>query len=181
MATAGKSWVEKAAKENSSVTIQLNNNTLITGNSPNGYDAAVAADFIRRLLTNKGETFTIETVLSHASKIEFLQQTLKAGYKNYLYFICTVDPQINIARVKQRVLKGGHDVPEDRIVKRYYKTLSLLASIIPLCYRSFLFDNSTEEAGIQLIAEISNEQSLIIRAEQVPWWIEQYVIDKLYR
>jgi len=181
METAGKSWMEKAAKENSSITIQLYNNTLITGSNPNGYDAAVAADFIRRQLMSKGETFTIETVLSHPSKADFLQQALAAGYKNYLYFICTVDPQINIGRVKQRVLKGGHDVPEDRIIKRYYETLDLLSSIIPLCYRVYLFDNSTEEAGSQLIAEIDREQRLTIITEQVPWWIEEYVIDKLYR
>lgn len=181
METAGKSWIEKAKKENSSITLQLHNNTLITGSQPNAYDAAMAADFIRRQLLDKGETFTIETVLSHPSKADFLQQGLAAGFKNYLYFICTVDPQINIGRVKQRVLKGGHDVPEDRIVKRYYETLALLSSIIPLCYRVYLFDNSTEEAGIKLVAEIDHEQRLIIRSEQVPWWLEEYVINKLYR
>jgi predicted ABC-type ATPase len=53
------------------------------------------------------QTFTFETVLSHSSKLGFLQQAGQMGYKNYLYFVCTVDPTINIARVAQRVALGG--------------------------------------------------------------------------
>jgi Uncharacterized protein conserved in bacteria len=58
-------------------------------------------------------------VLSHPSKISFLEQGKAAGFKNYLYFICTVSPEINIKRIHQRVQLGGHDVPEDKVRKRY--------------------------------------------------------------
>ncbi|HYM92547.1 MAG TPA: hypothetical protein VET23_00260 [Chitinophagaceae bacterium] len=129
----------------------------------------------------KGETFTFETVLSHPSKIHFLKQSLKAGYKNYLYFICTVDPAINIERVKQRVSLGGHAVPEDRIEKRYYESLGVLHLIIPLCYTVYLFDNSSEERSIEPVAEIDNERKLTVKTKQLPWWVQEYVIDILYK
>ena len=50
--------------------------------------------------------------MSHISKVEFLREAKRQGYKTYLYYVSTVDPQINIARVKYRVSVGGHPVPE---------------------------------------------------------------------
>lgn len=177
----GKSWLEKAQKENHQISIRCTSGMLVVQNTPSPYDAALAADFIRHQLLAKGETFTFETVLSHPSKIDLLQQGIKEGYKNYLYFICTVDPVINIARVSQRVKLGGHSVPEDRIIKRYQESLEILPSIIPLCHRVYLFDNSSEERSIEPVAEIDNDKTLLIKAEQIPWWIEAYVIEKLYQ
>lgn len=177
----GKSWREKADKENNPLTIKASNGILVVDPNHSTYDSAVAADFLRRQLLLNGETFTFETVLSHASKIEFLKESKSAGYKNYLYFICTVSPLINIERVKQRVQLGGHNVPEDRIVKRYFDSLSILPSVIPLCHRVYFFDNSTEEKSLQPIAEIDKAGTLNISGEQIPWWVQEFVIDKLYR
>lgn len=178
--TAGKSWVQKAAKEKSAVSIKSIDGILVANNTPSPYDAALAADFIRHQLLLKGETFTFETVLSHSSKINFLQQAVDKGYKNYLYFICTVDPAINIARVQQRVLLGGHYVPEEKIISRYNDSLQVLSSIIPLCHRVYLFDNSSEERSIEPVAEIDSTRKLTVKTAQLPWWVEEYVINKLY-
>lgn len=177
---SGKSWTEKAAKENSKISIQSSNGILVVKSNPSPYDAALAADFIRNQLLQKGETFTFETVLSHRSKIDFLKQSQQQGFKNYLYFISTIDPAINIERVKQRVALGGHHVPEDRIEKRYYESLEVLPLIIPLCHRIYLFDNSAEERSIEPVAEIENDKNLRLRTEQVPWWIQEYVVNQLY-
>jgi predicted ABC-type ATPase len=72
-------------------------------------------------------------------------------------------------------------VPEDRIEKRYYESLEVLPLIIPLCHRVYLFDNSSEERSIEPVAEIGQGGSLVISSEQVPWWIEEHVIAKLYK
>ena len=55
-----------------------------------------------------------------------MQQAVAAGYKVYLYFISTESPEINKFRVEARKAKKGHDVPEDKIVSRYYGSLDLL-------------------------------------------------------
>lgn len=178
--TTGKSWVQKATDENTAVSIHSAEGMLIVKDTVSPYDAALAADFIRHRLLLIEETFTFETVLSHPSKINFLQQSLNAGYKNYLYFICTVDPAINIARVKQRVSSGGHDVPEDRIEKRYYESLQVLPQIIPLCHRVYLFDNSTEERSIEPVAEIDHHKNFNPRTESMPWWVDEHVVHTLY-
>ncbi|WP_236696765.1 hypothetical protein [Rhodopirellula islandica] len=56
--------------------------------------------------------------MSHHSKIELLQQTERAGYRNYLYFVATSDEEINLDQVRLRVAHGGHDVPEQKIRER---------------------------------------------------------------
>jgi predicted ABC-type ATPase len=176
----GNTWLQKAAQENRPISITCSEGILLVKDKPSPYDAALAADFIRHQLLSKGETFTFETVLSHPSKIDFLKKGIEAGYKNYLYFICTVDPAINIERVKQRVRLGGHDVPDDKIEKRYYESLKVLPMILPLCYRTYLFDNSSEEKSIEPVAEIDNNKSLTVITEQLPWWVQEHVIDQLY-
>ena len=178
----GKSWLEKAKNENSPINISFSENNLLIANGlPTGiYDAAIAADFIRFQLLAQNNTFTFETVLSHPSKLDFLQQARTLGYKNYLYFVCTVDPSININRVAQRVALKGHDVPENKIVNRYYESLALLPSLIPQTYRTYLFDNSAENSAISLIAEIENGTAFIPKTEEIPWWVYEHVIDPLF-
>lgn len=177
----GKTWVNKASQENSTISLKSSSGMLVVRGKPSPYDAALAADFIRHQLLLKGETFTFETVLSHPSKIKFLEESRNRGYRNYLYFICTIDPAINIERVHQRVCLGGHSVPEDRIMKRYHESLDVLSLIIPLCHRVYLFDNSSEERSIEPVAEIDDKMNLIIKVAQVPWWIQSNIIEKLYQ
>lgn len=70
----------------------------------NSYFASVCADFIRKKLLNLRKSFTFETVMSSYDKIELLKLAKELGYKNYLYYIATSDPLINISRVKNRVV-----------------------------------------------------------------------------
>jgi predicted ABC-type ATPase len=76
----------------------------------NSYFASVIADFIRQYLLNGGASFTFETVMSHPSKVEFMRDARAAGYRTYLYFVSTEDPDINLDRVNIRVQGGGHPV-----------------------------------------------------------------------
>lgn len=178
----GKSWLEKASNEKSPINISFSENNLLIPleQSTGKYDAAIAADFIRFQLLNQNNTFTFETVLSHPSKLDFLQQATTIGYKNYLYFVCTVDPTININRVAQRVALKGHDVPVDKIVSRYNSSLILLPSLIPHTHRTYIFDNSADNSEIKLVAEIENGKLFISKTEDMPWWVYEYVINPLF-
>lgn len=93
----------------------------------NSYFASVLADFIRHQLLAAGVSFTFETVMSSDDKVEFMRKACAAGFRVYLYFVATEDPEINIARVQHRIRMGGHPVPPDKIVSRYHRTLELLA------------------------------------------------------
>jgi predicted ABC-type ATPase len=178
----GQSWIEKARMEQAAVNLRYSeNNLIIPLDKPTGdYDAAIAADFVRYQLLGGESTFTFETVLSHRSKLQFMDQAKMLGYKNYLYFVCTVDPAINLDRIAQRVQLKGHDVPRDKVVRRYEESLKLLQDLIPLTYRTFLFDNSVENSEISVIGEIENGTIFKPNTEEFPWWVVDYVLQPLF-
>ena len=135
------------------------------------YLAAWVAEFFRYSLLRIGQTMTFETVMSHPSKLEFLRDARQVGYRTYLYFVATKDPEINIARVKARVAKGGYPVAADKIIARYHRSLELAKPAIRIVDRAYLFDNSG--VGPQLMAEITNGREVEYQADTVPEWVER--------
>ena len=112
--------IKKANLEDEVIFLRFNENKLSFFEvEVNSYYASICADFIRQKLLQKCVSFTFETVMSSKDKISLLKKAQQMGYKTYLYFITTQDPIINISRVKNRVILGGHDVPEHKIVDRY--------------------------------------------------------------
>ena len=144
---------------------------------PNSYIASVASSLIRDQLIASRISFTFETVMSSEDKIEVLRASRAAGFKNYLYYIATDDPDINVQRVHNRVESGGHTVPEDKIRQRYHRSLDLLINAIKLADRAFIFDNSGNE-NIWL-AEVTPEGEIEPKAEELPDWFYRSVIQKL--
>ncbi len=140
------------------------------------YFASVAADFIRQKLIENSKTFTFETVMSFPDKVELLRKAQARGYRTYLYYIATEDPSINISRVRFRVSKGGHSVPEDKIVSRYHRSLDLLAKAIRFTHRSYILDNSTEEHI--WLAEITDGHTLEMKTDRIPAWFKKSLWDK---
>ena len=143
----------------------------------NSYFASVIADFVRRKFVTSNRSFTFETVMSSPDKIEFLQSARASGFRTYLYFVATQDPEININRVASRVRKGGHDVPRDKIIARYSRSLDLLADAIRIADRAYIFDNSSSQ--LDWLAEFENGEWVQWNDEAPPRWFETYVLDKL--
>jgi predicted ABC-type ATPase len=139
----GSSFLISAGFGDAATRLDFSNGRLnFTSGEVNSYLASVAADFLRQKLLEQKVSFTLETVMSHQSKVELLEQAQLAGYRTYLYFVATDDPAINISRVKSRVKLGGHAVPENRIASRYYRSLDLLMDAIHRTNRAYIFDNS---------------------------------------
>lgn len=91
--------------------------------------------------------FCFETVLSSHYNVDFIKKCKKAEYFVRCYYIITIDPLINVTRVKLRVESGGHDVPVDKVISRYDKSLKNIHKVLPLCDVCHIYDNSytTEE------------------------------------
>jgi len=122
-------------------------------------------------------SFTFETVMSSPDKIELLKLAQKLGYRTYLYFIATKDPLINISRVRNRVKDGGHPVPEDKIVSRYYRSLDLLLDAVKVTNRTYIFDNSN--SSHIWICEITDSRDIKIKTNSIPKWFNDSVIKKI--
>ena len=145
----------------------------------NSYFASVAVEFLRLRLLEQSISFTFETVMSHPSKVEMLAMAQQSGYRTYLYFIATDDPEINISRVRTRVRQGGHAVPEEKIVPRYYRSLDLLMDAIRRSNRAYIFDNSGHQQEHTWLAEITDGRVLEMKTDRVPAWFKRAVLDKI--
>lgn len=160
--------------------IEVRDNFLVVRDKEkvDSYFAAFLSEFIRDEMLRIGvERITIETVMSHPSKLELMKRALSLGYRVYLYYITTGDPMINVDRVKARKDKGGHDVPEDKIIRRYKGSLDLLYDAVNLSNRAFLIDNSGKTHN--LIAEFNRSDNvLMLYSDPCPAWVKNYYLDK---
>ena len=147
--------------------------------SVNAYFASVAADFLRQKLLEKRISFSFETVMSSPDKVALLELAQRLGYRTYLYYIATDDPSINVARVKARVHLGGHDVPEDKIVSRYARSLDLLMEAVKHTNRAYLFDNSRHGGERMWVAEITGGHDLEVKCDPMPLWFQKAVWEKV--
>lgn len=179
LSSNSQSLIQKATKEGLSINLTLEENILISNSEINSYEAALIVEYIKNKLIENMQLFTFETVMSHHSKLDFVKDAIARGYRVYLYFIATESVDINIGRVAQRVMKRGHNVSEAKIRERYIKTLELLSATVSLTYRTFLFDNSTEESPLLLVGEIFKGEELTIHSNYTPQWIYKYVLEPL--
>ena len=156
--------------------LSVKENVLHITTKTDSYLAADLAEFIRQQLLLNDISFTYETVMSHESKIAFIQQAKEKGYRVYLYFIATEDPEINISRVNVRVAQQGHHVAPEIIRNRYYKSLQHLKQAVKKTNRAYIWDNSG--AASLLIAEITEGEDVkIIDTDKVPNWFVKYLVD----
>ena len=70
----------------------------------------------------KGKSFAIETTLSGKNHIKTVQKAKSAGYETVLIYSYLDNPEMCENRIKIRVLNGGHDIPKEDIIRRYYRS-----------------------------------------------------------
>jgi predicted ABC-type ATPase len=165
-------------------TIAINLKEVSAADKTDERVAQIIADYLRVKLLTSEKKFSFETVFSHQGKVRFIQRAREAGYKVYLYFVATEDPEINIYRVKKvRVKQNGHDVPEEKIRSRYYRSLDFLHEAAQYCYQVFFFDNSKDGSTEGMFAHFklnANGEKIWdpIDEDKVPLWFYKYYSDK---
>jgi predicted ABC-type ATPase len=83
-----------------------------------------------------------------------------------LVYVTTTHPDINVARVAQRVLAGGHHVPEDKIRERWQRSMDNLAWFAARADRLVVVDNSGQTLTVLALRHLGGELELL--AEQHP-------------
>lgn len=153
-------------------------NVMYFSDEVNDYFASFLSAYLREELLDSCEKFTFETVMSHPSKLSFIQIAREKGFRIYLYFVALEDPIMNVGRVESRVSQGGHDVPEQKIRERYARCMDLLLNAMELADRVYFFDNSF--TAPELFASVEDGRlSFEPDVEYMPGWFKHYVIDKL--
>ncbi len=88
-----------------------------------------------------------------------MRNAKQAGYRALLVYVALGDPELHIERVRLRVSRGGHDIPDSDIRRRYWRSLSHAPEAILLANETVLLDNS----GLQ------PERILALRSGRITW------------
>jgi predicted ABC-type ATPase len=122
---------------------------------------------------SRGESFGFETTLSGRSYEGLLRRLKKRGYKLHFFYLWVPSTSLALARVRARVLKGGHDVPEALVRRRFDRSIrNFLYRYRPLGESWMLFDNSG--ATLEVIAYEKQSRSHIIKREHYDSLIARY-------
>lgn len=88
--------------------------------------------------------FAFETTLGGHTITALLQEALAAGIDVRIWFVGLTSPELHLARVRARVARGGHDIPEEKIRERYDQSRINLIELMPRLTELRVFDNSFE-------------------------------------
>ena len=137
--------------------------------------AAQTATGQRYECLSNGTDFVFETVFSSAEKMDFLRKAKDAGFFIRIFYVCTESPLININRIAQRYLNGGHEVPISKTISRYYSSLKNISEAIKIADRVYLYDNSTENAAPRLILRTTDGRIAKRYTDDLPEWVRAVI------
>lgn len=94
-------------------------------------------------LASKGVNFAFETTLAGKAYLNTLKKLKGAGYSLHLFFLWIPTVELALARIKDRVADGGHDVPVGDVRRRFKRGIyNLFRFYKPLLNSWMLFNNS---------------------------------------
>jgi len=102
--------------------------------------------------------------------MSIVRQAKSAGYRTFLVYVSLGDPDLHIERVRLRVSRGGHDIPDTDIRRRYWRSLSRAPEALQLVDEAVVLDNS----GLHPVRMLWFKRGQIIwRADTSPDWVER--------
>jgi predicted ABC-type ATPase len=117
--------------------------------------------------------FAFETTLSGRSYLKLIQQLKTEGYKVHIFFLWVKSVDMALSRVQDRVLKGGHDVPEPVVRRRFGRSIkNFFVEYRPLADSWYLFDNSSKTPAV--IAFERGRKVRIINRKQYAALVARY-------
>lgn len=167
---AGKSTFYEAHLKSSGLRF-LNADFLARELEIDSYRAAEVMAKLRQEFVSQKESFIFETVFSDpvGDKLAFLKQAAQGGYTVVLCFIGIADPNRSEERVAMRISQGGHDVPAEKLVSRFPRTLANLKQAIRELPCVFVFDNDDLRAPFRQVAIFRSGKPFLLKKPLPPW------------
>ncbi|MGO5158156.1 zeta toxin family protein [Lactobacillus amylovorus] len=121
-----------------------------------------------------GQDINLETTLAGHEKniLKLLDRVKKNNYQIVLLYVGVSSPDIAVERVKERVAKGGHGVPEELIRKRYYESLNNLNRLISKFDIVKIYDNSK---NFRILYQRIETEVKLCRKD-IPQWVQSIII-----
>jgi predicted ABC-type ATPase len=118
-------------------------NAGITQTQANGAAWEEGKRLLQRAIAERLD-FAFETTLGGRTITALLEEAVAAGIEVRIWYVGLMSPELHVARVRSRVEKGGHDIPEERIRERYYSSRLNLIRLLPGLTELRAYDNSEE-------------------------------------
>ncbi len=114
--------------------------------------------------------FGVETTLAGRNYLKLMKSLKEKGWVVNLIYIGIDSPETNIRRVRERVSRGGHNVPIDDIRRRYDRSLNNLAKAIAIADLVTIYDNSDRQFSL---VETIKDNIVSKWVEDYPSWYEK--------
>ena len=107
-----------------------------------------------RAFVKRRASFAFEATLSGRGHVVLLRQLKAKGYKIHIFFLWVKNVDLALSRVRERVSRGGHDVPEAVVRRRFERSMgNFLAHYRPLADGWVLFENSQATPAVIALEE----------------------------
>lgn len=133
--------------------------TVLDGDRPSTIDECL----------EKGISFTQETTLSGARTERTIRRAKDLGYTIRLYYIGLDTVEESLGRIRNRVAKGGHNIPREDVERRFSTRFADVLRVLPYCDEARFFDNDN---GFVEVAEYRNGE-LFPRVADPPRWLRE--------
>ncbi len=135
------------------------------------YRAAELAETLRLELLDLRASFIFETVFSDpvGNKVAFLKNAEDLGYTVVLVFIGIAGPDVSDTRVAMRVAEGGHDVPREKLMERFPRTMNNLKRALVELANVWVYDHSDLARGYRLVARIADRHPIEVFGPTPDW------------
>lgn len=135
------------------------------------YAAAKVAEALRHELVTRRESFVFETVFSDpvGAKLAFLKDAVNVGYRVVLCFVGVSGPDVSEERVAMRVSQGGHDVPSEKLIARFPRTLVNLRSALRELPEVRVYDNDDLRTPFRQVAVFKHGPAVNLNPPIPPW------------
>ena len=118
---------------------------------------------------DKGISFTQETTLSGRKTEATAKQVKELGYHVRLFYIGLDTAEESLSRIANRVKRGGHDIPQDDVVRRFAGRWEAVAKVLPYCDEAEFYDNDN---GFVLVAEYRNGEIRPVGTLRPRWLLD---------
>ena len=142
------------------ITAELGGNALAGGKA--------ALKKIRECI-DKGVSFTQETTLSGYKTEATAKQVKELGYYVRLFYVALDTAEESLARIENRVKRGGHNIPHDDVVRRFAGRWEAVSKVLPYCDEAEFYDNDN---GFVKVAEDRNGELRPV-GDNRPHWLDE--------
>ena len=138
---------------------------------PKGAEIKAGREALRRFdeAVESGRSLSMETTLTGHSAVQRMRRAKDAGYDVSLIFVALDNQEMNVARVAERVRKGGHHIPPELTRKRVAVSIGNLPAALAIADQAIVIDNSgkSHRAVLETV-----DRRVTFLADKLPRWLE---------